>query len=336
MAVTESSLQSSRVEFGVITDVNSIDNVADVRTESSEVFHYNIPLLSPAQDQASSAGFRFLPKVGSTCLVLTTGDNRKCVLGFLSTDEQGSYSNGFPEGIEGDIDIFGVDGNFLRLRSGGICQIGSKAICNTIYIPTRNLIHNISENFIIDTLAGSLEFKTGRPEDSDDGGSKTSLNIAVKEYTDDTKELININMGGTDVAFSLIIKDSGNSNNEVINIKMAKDGSVNINSNNTFSLDSKKDININSDQSCTMSGDDIDLTATTNLTTKASTTSITSTGNTSISGSVVMLKGDINMLNKNAKYPVIRLSPDFSAFIAAVAALGVPAPTMHFDPTSLA
>jgi hypothetical protein len=226
--------------------------------------------------------------------------------------------------VSGDAFWQGPEGNFVRLRSGGIVEIGSTPVCTSIYIPTRNILHSICENFILDTFAGSLEFKVNRPEDDGDGHQKCTYSMNVKEFSDDENELVRVNVGSLDnkVAVSLVVKDSGNGETVKIKLELTKEGSltmslskdVTINLKGNFSLAAEKDVTIDSKQNTTIS-------ARQKNTVKGSTVDIKANSTVTISGQTIDLKGTLVNISNSAAFPAVRATPDLIALLAAVSAV---------------
>ena len=236
-----------RLEVAIITEIDYENQCYFLRSEMSEQPSYRVPIMSPYIDDQTSAGFKVCPRVGSICIAAQLSDGRRCILGFLPTDDtEGKMDAGFEPMVSGDMLFQGPEGNFVKIRSGGIVEIGSTPICSTIYLPIRNIIHNISENFIIDTFAGSFEYKVERQEDNGDGHQKCKFLMNVKEFADDENELVRIRAGAvTDkIAFSLVIKDSGNGENERINVSLLKDGSINMSIEKDYTFKIKGKISI--------------------------------------------------------------------------------------------
>ncbi len=336
MGKTLSSLQNVRIEVARILDVDRENFTILCKSEFGEVPEYRIPLASPFLDQVSGSGLRYQPVGGETILVLTTSDGYRYVLGFVPMDEEGSMTCGFPPMDSGDYFILNRGGAYLKMFSGGILQIGATPVCGTIYIPIRNLVHTIGENIIIDSLAGSLEFQVDRPEDSSEGHSPTSMQIKVKEFSDDENEMVRLKLGGSqgDNAFSLTIKDSGNG--EVIKstialtktgdlkVSLTRDYSITIKGKSTtsvtgdISVDSKGSISEKAQGNFNISGANVNVTA--NAIAKISAQ------NTDIASTKVKI-------SNSAAFPVVRLSPDLIALFAAVTAITGIAPAGHFNPT---
>lgn len=320
-----SNISSARLEIGVITGIDYENQSFEVRSEMSEQPSYRIPIMSPYIDSTNAAGLKFCPEVGTTCIMATLSDGNRCILGFLMMpDTNGSLDAGFTKMSSGDAFWQGPEGNFVRLRSGGILEIGSTPVCSSIYIPTRNILHNICENFVLDTFAGFFEFRVDRAEDNGDGHQKCLYSIGVKEFSDDENELVRIKAGSLDnkVAFSLVVKDSGGGENVKISIELTKEGSLNMNLSKDFSvslkgkytLTAEKDIDISSKQNIVSS-------ALQKNTLKGNQVEINSNTTATISARTVDIKGNVVNVGEFPSFPVVRGTPDLIALLQACSAV---------------
>ncbi len=336
---TRSSLGAVRLELGVITDVDYVNSVVSVRTEMSEQPSYRVPLISPYINQTTSEGIRWMPKGGETVIMAIFSDGTRRILGFVGVDEEGSHNYGFGEMNGGDFFIRGGNNSFLRIHSGGVVEIGSSPLCSSIYIPTRNITHHIAENWILDTFAGSLEFKTDRAEDSDEGHTPTYMMLNLKEFADDENELVRCKIGGgqDNLACSLIIKDSGNGEKVKIKMELTKDGDFNLNLERDLKLSIKgKTQIVSSDDTLIESKKDFSLKAAQEMSISGNTIQVKSNGVVNIQGSTTNIKSSNVNISNTAVFPVLRASPDLIAVLTAAAAVvNLPLSTNHFNTSVL-
>lgn len=336
---TQSSLGNVRIEVCQILQVDPDDFSIVCRSEMSEQPNYRLSMVSPALNQNKASGFRYLPSTGETALVLTASDGTRHILGFIAKDGMdGTFLGGFKQN-PGDMVFAGENGNFLRLYSGGIIELGATPICSTIYIPIRNLVHTIGENIILDSLAGSLEFSVGRKEDSSDAHSPTNMQIKVKEFANDGNEIVRLKLGGgqDSNAFTLTIKDSGNGEVIKSTIKLTKDGDLNV------SLEKDYTINIKGKHTTTSTGD-MSFETKGNLSEKAA-------GDVTISGNSMKLSSNtvatisststnidstsVTISNSAAFFP-LRTSPSLMANLNALTAITkIPLVDLYFNPDVL-
>lgn len=336
---TRSSLGTVRLELGVITDVDFVNGVVSVRTEMSEQPSYRVPLLSPYINQTTTEGMKWMPKGGETVIVAIFSDDTRRILGFTGVDEEGSHNYGFGEMNGGDFFIRGGNDSFLRMRSGGVVEIGSSPSCSSIYIPTRNITHHIAENWILDTFAGSLEFKTDREEDSDEGHTPTFMTLNIKEFADDENELVRCKIGGGQdkIACSLIIKDSGNGEKVKIKIELTKDGDLNVNLERDLKLSIKGKAQITSSDDMSLeSKQDFSLKAAQEMSIFGNSIQIRSNGVINIQGTTTNIKSNNVNISNTATFPVLRASPELIALLtAASSVVNVPLTTSHLNPAIL-
>lgn len=334
-SMTKSDLSWARLELGVVTNVDFEKHTVRVRSQMSEQYSYTLPIISPYVNQTTGIGFKWMPQGGETVIMAVLSDGDRRLIGFTGVDEDGSHNYGFGDMNGGDFFLRGGNGSFLRIRSGGVVEIGSTPICSSIYIPTRNITHHISENWILDTFAGSLEFRCDRAEDSDEGHTPSYMTLKMKEFTDDENELVRLKVGGgqDDLAVNLIIKDSGNGENVKAGISISKNGDLKLSLERDFtynikgktSISSTGDVTIETqgkaslkaDQDMTLSGSSVKISSDSSLTMEAT--------NTSIDSSQVSI-------SNSAAFPVLRLSPDLQALLAAVSAVvKIPLSSLHFN-----
>ena len=154
---TRSSLENVRIELGRIIEVDYVNHTCTCRSEVSEQYSYRVPVLSPYINQTTTEGFKWMPRGGELVLMAVLSDGQRRILAYTGVDEEGSHNYGFGEMNGGDFFIRGGNDSFIRMRSGGVIEIGSSPLCSSIYIPTKNITHHIAENWILDTFAGSLE-----------------------------------------------------------------------------------------------------------------------------------------------------------------------------------
>lgn len=306
--MTEANIGSARIEIGVIAAVNTEEAVCTVRTETSEVFHDNIPFATVGLHQETGTGLSYFPQAGETVLVLTTSDGKRCVLAYLpAVDDKGTYIAGRDNSNPGDWKLSGADGNFLEILRGGIVRLGASGICQTIYIPTRALVHQISENLIIDTFAGSLEFNVARGEDASDGRQKCTFKLNIQEYADDKQPSVTVEAG---TGYSITVSDSGTLK---ASVTIKKTGELEIVTKQTYTLTSSADIVIKAQNKTAISGSILELKSntatveTTSLGIKSGTTDIKS--NVSLTGTL-----------RAGKFPVLTMSPGMGAWMAKVGA----------------
>ena len=108
------------------------------------------------------------------------------------------FRSGRPILNPGDMLWQGRDENFVAMRRGGVLQLGSTNICQRAYIPLLNIIRDFSENYELNTAAGTFSWRTGRVEDDPGGQAPTEYQILAHEYAQDEFASIKIEFGSLD------------------------------------------------------------------------------------------------------------------------------------------
>lgn len=106
-----------------------------------------------------------------------------------------SFRAGRPVLNPGDIYLQGRDENFVVLKRGGVLQLGSTQICQRAYIPINNIIRDFSENYELNTAAGTLEWGVERVENNPAGNAPSKLQLVAREYAQDAKASIKLLIG---------------------------------------------------------------------------------------------------------------------------------------------
>lgn len=228
-----------------VLNVNTRDFTVDVVYESyPHSTHLDIPFMSPYMHQQQGEGFNFMPEVGSTCWVCTPSESGRdaFVLGWMPVAEEGSYRAGRQLLNPGDVHFSTRDGNFVFLRRGGIVQVGSTPVCQRLYIPIRNVIRDLAENYEMTTPAGDLNWTVLRAEDQGDGHVGTFFSIACHEYADDpiANPIGLLKIGshgeGDNTILSLVTRDRGGGTVKT-RLTVSKTGTVEWQVQEDFTLD---------------------------------------------------------------------------------------------------
>jgi len=322
-STTKDFLGETRFELGRITNIYPERGTVDFRSEMSEQYRNDIPYVMPYFDQSQGTGICFNPEPGTTAICATTSDGLSMIFAFIGIDEQGSYLCGRQRGNPGDIFITGKDGNFVQVRRGGILQIGSTPLCQTVYLPIRNIIQNYSENFEVYTLCGTLKFNVLRDEDSSEGHSRCQYTLDIKEYADDKDPIVNISTGSLDSnnIFSISTRDKGGGK-ITVSLKIDKEGNLNLSTESNYTLKARKDINIESGSNInSKSKNNTSIAADNKIEVEGLSLSLKGTQSTDLtSNGIVKIEGSKVQLGRTATFPVMRMSPDMDAFFKVVAA----------------
>lgn len=315
-------LMDPRFELGRIINVYPERGTVDWRSEMSEQYRNDIPYVMPYFDQSQGTGIYFNPEVGTTAICCTTSDGLPMIFGFIGVDEGGSYLSGRPRGNPGDITLTGKDGNFIQIRRGGILQIGSTALCQTVYLPIRNILQQYAENFEIYTLAGTLKFNTLRAEDSSDGHSRCQYTMGIKEYADDKDNIIDIQSGSLDNSFifSITTKDKGGGKNK-ISLTIDKSGNLNLTVGNDLTAKINHDLNLKIDHDLIITTkNDITMDSQGDILLGGDTSTMKSSTLSKVSSDIkIVIDAPQIELTEGAQYPIMRYTLQMSEFFQAIA-----------------
>jgi hypothetical protein len=322
--------QAVSIEKGRIVNVNIRDYTVDVRTEFTYKTITDLAFMVPYCHTAQGEGINFMPEVGSVCWFCVPSDNptKGFVIGWGMPHEAGSYRSGRELLNPGDLHFSSRDGNFIYIRRGGIIQIGATPLCQTVYLPIRNIVQHFCENYEIHTPGGDLTWTVNR-QDEDKGGHKgTVFTLAAHEYADDpvNKDPIALlkvgsHGDGNPTILTLRTLDSGGGVVQT-ELKIDKTGEVtwqvqkqvkfqfldgfNLLVGKDAVLSAGQNFNIGATQDVGITGANISLSA------GGSTAALGSSG-ASLDGAAVNL-GD-------ATFPAVVASTSFQAWVAAVTAL---------------
>jgi hypothetical protein len=219
--------------MGKIIDVDTENFLVSVHCEMSGRIHQDIQIMSPYMHHNSGEGFSIQPEVGAVCLVAMLSDgNPPIVIGFGAAleemfveeeadppdtqeledggateaeeppDEENkpaySYRNGRGLQRMGTIALTTRDGNFLKLRRGGVVQIGANPVAQTFFIPIKNVVRTFAENWELDLVGGSSRWEVIREED----GSSSCRHTAIfREYAEQAQASAILEIGDLDENF---------------------------------------------------------------------------------------------------------------------------------------
>jgi len=152
--VTDSDiLAPPSIVSGVILAVDPANYSCTVAFASNHT-RSNVSWLSSAQHLNRGSGINVMPQPGDSCWGCFPADGSiPFILGFITRDgddrpvesgEKGdaSYKGSRPNLKPGDIHLGTDDGNFVILRRGGMVQIGSSQVSQTVYVPIEGLIRS--------------------------------------------------------------------------------------------------------------------------------------------------------------------------------------------------
>lgn len=191
---TNSSL--SDVEMGRVMSINSDTYTAHVKSLTSNREWEDVGVMSGYSHHLRGEGIHVLPEPGATCIVCTPSDGGlSFILGFLEDPSPGpSYRGRKPRLNPGDICIGARDDNKLIIRRGGVVQIESTALAQTIYIPVVNTIRSYFENMQDICVGGEAEWRVDRVFPEPDG-SGVSYTIRCREFAEDQDVAVRLKLG---------------------------------------------------------------------------------------------------------------------------------------------
>jgi len=113
----------------------------------------------------------------------------------IEDDTEEDHSAGRGAAVPGDIFVHGRDENFLRLRRGGVVEVGANEGTRSWYIPFGNLIRHICANYELVVSGSRARINTlDSPEIPEDGPTPIQLDVQLQEYAEKAP-IIDIKMG---------------------------------------------------------------------------------------------------------------------------------------------
>lgn len=215
------------VHEGQIVDVNVVNWTVDVVTKFDQKKYLNIQVGTPYAHFNRGEGMYVVPDLGAKCQVCIPSDGPPpFVMSFImpmetidgaSEDAPGgtdgskggvtqeatgaSFAGGRKRGKPGDIGITNRDGSFFRMHRGGVVQIGATSLAQRLFIPVRNLVADISQNYQHLNTGGSINWFVAQGESVDNpptvsrhtyqlqaNDEKATVRVAIGKVTDVFKE----------------------------------------------------------------------------------------------------------------------------------------------------
>lgn len=149
-----------------------------------------------------------MPEIGAKVLVCRPSDGSEAFLllscPFVkdSTEDgqPGSYHSNRPFLNPGDMTVLTRDGNGLIVRRGGVTELRGTALSRIITNPFKNQLLCIAENWKVETLGGSTEWKTLTREENNFGDLTSRKTEEVKEFITAKSWTVRTQMGNTEGA----------------------------------------------------------------------------------------------------------------------------------------
>lgn len=208
---SEASFSPVIIEDATVIDVHKNNYTCSVITVHSSKRFDDVQLGSPYFHNANGEGFSVLPEVGAFCKICRGSDTTPpFILCFIAIPGMRESSDGTPTrstaegGSTTDVSFKGRridlqpgdqswstrDENFVILRRGGVLQIGSTDLAQRIYIPVGNFIHDVCENYAMDSLGGNLRWNVERVENDPGGNAPITYALSLNEFAQDEKASI--------------------------------------------------------------------------------------------------------------------------------------------------
>jgi hypothetical protein len=168
---------------GRIINVNVVKWTVDVAAQFDRKKYFNIQVASPYLHHSNGEGIYAFPEIGATVMVCLPSDSSapfvQCfvmaseVIDDASPDAplgtnshsqpadnatDATFAGGRPRAIPGSIYMRTRDGNRIALHRGGVLEIGSTELCQSVYIPLNNLLVDTTENYEHHNAAGSVRW----------------------------------------------------------------------------------------------------------------------------------------------------------------------------------
>lgn len=219
---------------GKVININLARYTVDVYSTFDRKRYMDVPVSSPYMHFARGEGISVFPEVGSLCYICTPGDSSgPFVLAFVMPHENvdtrtddaqkgtrststptgsgdATYAGNRPKAKPGDISLSTRDGNFVRLHRGGVLQIGASELAQRIYVPLRNLVTDISENYDHINTGGTISW--GIQEGPSEKSPPSQYLHTFRIFADDKYADIKLAMGRVFNQFTEL--ESGTSNTD--------------------------------------------------------------------------------------------------------------------------
>ena len=191
-------LVAAVIQKGVVSAVDPDNYMMDVYAFVGKREFRRLPIPSLYAHPFAGEGIHVMPEVGAEVWVAipSEGDVRPFVLLYQPpTDEFGSMRGARPLLSPGDMVVVGRDGNAVRIRRGGVVEIESSPTCRTIYLPREGRIVTIAEGMTINTLAGSMEWYVGEPDELPNDGRLANFRAKLKADVSHRWSIVDVNVG---------------------------------------------------------------------------------------------------------------------------------------------
>jgi hypothetical protein len=231
--LTRKSLRGATIQRGRIVDVDTSSYTCSVMTEFSQMPLTWVTWASPYENHDNGEGIYVMPEVGSICWLVEPSDGHiPFILGWTSLeDSEAGHRNRKQDLNPGDIYMGTRDENHLWLRRGGVVEIGATPMCQRLYLPVDNIIRDFCENYLLQTVGGSMEWSVGIPQKSKAAKQQTQFVMKARQFADDAWPIAQLQIGShsssPDTILSLVVNDSGDPGAKpVFSVNVNKTGSM--------------------------------------------------------------------------------------------------------------
>lgn len=208
---SESGFSPVVIEDATVCDVNKNNYTVSVITQHTSKRFDDIQIGTPYFHNKNGEGYSLLPEVGAVCKLCRGSDTTPpFIMCFIAVPSVRESSDGTPTrstaagGSTTDVSFKGRrldlqpgdmawatrDENFIIMRRGGVLQIGSTDLSQRIYVPINNFIHDVCENYTMDSLGGVIRWTVERVENDPGGNAPISYVLALNEFAQDEKASI--------------------------------------------------------------------------------------------------------------------------------------------------
>lgn len=192
----------ARIYQGQITSIDPSRWVCtvDCRGAKREFTNVTIPSL---YSTPFGEGIHYMPEIGARVFVCRPSDGSEAFLllsapfASASTEDgqPGSYHSNRPFLNPGDMTVLTRDGNGLIVRRGGVTELRGTALSRIITNPFKNQLLCIAENWKVETLGGSTEWKTLTREEDAFADLSTRKTEEAKEFVTSKSWSVRTQMG---------------------------------------------------------------------------------------------------------------------------------------------
>lgn len=254
----ESGYLPAVVETVRVVNVNIDAWSVDVVSEYGNKRWFDIQVMTPYFHYVNGEGIYVMPEVGALAWLCksSAGDRAEAfILGFQSPYDESE--DGFRDGRSalnpGDIMMATRDENFIILRRGGVVQLGSTPICQTMYVPINNIIRHFCEKFEINAFGGELLWETWRREESSDEDVFTTFYLNAKEKADDPGHVAKLSIGshgdGDPLRLQLTMYPDGTEGAEfVADLQIDNEGNVTWDSRFNYTIVAAKNFTVTTEE----------------------------------------------------------------------------------------